>query len=84
MKYHKPKSTDDSAANYRRHRRLVRIGQLLMVVGALVAIIHWIAHLAPAGQGPSLALDIYAGYPAGGVLILIGAILAGRSETKKR
>lgn len=83
MKFYKPKPAADSAAHYRRHRRLVRIGQVLMAAGALVAISHWIAHLAPAGQGPSITEDIFIGYPTGGVLILIGAIVAGRTETKK-
>lgn len=83
MKFHKPKQTDDSQSNYRRHRRLVRIGQVLMAAGALVAIGHWIAHLEPTGQAPSIAQDIFIGYPTGGLLILIGAILAGRTETKK-
>jgi hypothetical protein len=82
MKNEKPK--DDPEARHRRHRRLVRIGQLIMAAGALVGIWHWILHLAPAGQGPSVALDIYAGYPAAGLLILIGAVLAGRTETRKR
>ncbi|PVZ60880.1 hypothetical protein [Arthrobacter sp. H-02-3] len=83
-KFHKPKAEADSESNYRRHRQLVRIGQILMAAGALVAISHWIAHLAPAGQGPSITQDIFLGYPAGGLLILIGAVLAGRTETKKR
>lgn len=84
MKFHKPKTAADSESNYRRHRRLVRIGQILMAAGALVAISHWIAHLEPSGQGPSITADIFIGYPTGGVLILIGAVLAGRTETKKR
>jgi hypothetical protein len=83
MNYYKPKPADDSSSHHRRHRRLVRIGQVLMAAGALVAISHWIAHLAPTGQGPSTAEDIFIGYPAGGLLILIGAIVAGRTETKK-
>ena len=77
-------SAQNSPAGYRRHRRLVRLGQFLMVSGAVMIIIHWIAHLAPPGQGPSLTLDIYAGYPAGGLLILAGAVLAGRAEPKNK
>ncbi|AOT04682.1 hypothetical protein [Arthrobacter sp. U41] len=83
-KFHKPKTPADAESGYRRHRRFVRIGQVLMAAGALVAISHWIAHLAATGQGPSLTEDIFIGYPTGGVLILIGAVLAGRTETKKR
>lgn len=55
-----------------------------MAAGALVAISHWIAHLAPAAQGPSITQDILVGYPTGGLLIPIGAVIAGRTETKKR
>ncbi|MET3948313.1 hypothetical protein ABIB49_003034 [Arthrobacter sp. UYCu512] len=83
-KFHKPKPAADPASCYRRHRRLVRIGQVLMAAGALVAISHWIAHLAPTGQGPGITEDIFIGYPTGGVLILIGAVIAGRTEPKKR
>ena len=62
----------------------VRIGQVLMAAGALVAISHWIAHLAATGQGPSITEDIFIGYPTGGLLLLFGAVIAGRTETKKR
>ncbi|MBE4720105.1 hypothetical protein [Pseudarthrobacter sp. AB1] len=82
--FRKPKKAAGAESRYRRHRRLVRIGQALMAAGALVAISHWIAHLAATGQGPSLTEDIFIGYPTGGLLILIGAVLAGRTETKKR
>lgn len=78
------KTATDPEAAHRRHRRLVRLGQVLMAAGAAVALWHWILHLAPAGEQPSLALDIYAGYPTGAALILIGAVLAGRAETKKK
>ncbi|WP_346958324.1 hypothetical protein [uncultured Arthrobacter sp.] len=74
----------DPQAAHRRHRRLVRLGQVLMAAGAGVAIWHWILHLAPSGEQPSLTLDIYAGYPTGAAQIMIGAILAGRAETKKK
>ena len=83
-KFHKPKPAADSELGYRRQRRLVRIGQVLMAAGALAAISHWVAHLAPTGQGPSITEDIFIGYPTGGLLILIGAIVAGQTETKKR
>lgn len=84
MEFHKPKPPRDSAANYRRHRRIVRLGQAIMAAGALVAISHWIAHLQPPEQGPGITEDIFIGYPTGALLFLIGAILAGRTETKKR
>ncbi|UKA68411.1 hypothetical protein LFT44_08525 [Arthrobacter sp. FW306-05-C] len=80
--YRKPKQETEAQARYRRHRRLVRIGQVLMGLGALVAIAHWIAHLAPTGPGPSPMEDIFIGYPTGALLLLIGAVIAGRTETK--
>ncbi|NKR13632.1 MULTISPECIES: hypothetical protein [unclassified Paenarthrobacter] len=79
----KPNNNDDPEARHRRHRRLVRIGQVIMAAGAVVGIWHWILHLAPAGQGPSVALDLYAGYPTAGLLFLAGALLAGRTEAKR-
>ncbi|WP_427136258.1 hypothetical protein [Pseudarthrobacter sp. S9] len=83
-KYRKPKQAADAESRYRLHRRLLRTGQALMAAGALVAISHWIAHLAATGQGPSLTEDIFIDYPTGALLILIGAVLAGRTEMKKR
>ncbi|MDO5865014.1 MULTISPECIES: hypothetical protein [Paenarthrobacter] len=82
--YRKPKQETDAESRHRRHRRLVRIGQVLMAAGALVAISHWIAHLAATGQGPRITEDIFIGYPTGGLLLLFGAVIAGRTETKKR
>lgn len=77
--------SDDAAKNYRRRRRLIRIGQALMVLGVLVAGSHWIAHLAPnGGQGPSIGADIFLGYPTGGLLIVVGAIMAGQTSSGKR
>ncbi|MEO5316783.1 hypothetical protein PV772_22140 [Pseudarthrobacter sp. CC12] len=80
--YRKPKQQNDYQSRYRRHRRLVRTGQVLMALGALVAIAHWVAHLAPTGQGPSITEDIFIGYPTGALLLLAGAVIAGRTETK--
>lgn len=66
------------ATTRRRRRRLVRAGQLLMAVGVVVAVIHWFAHLGAFGGQPSALVDLLAGYPAGGVLFVAGAILAGQ------
>lgn len=76
--------TQDPVKSYRRHRRFVRTGQVLMAAGALVAISHWVAHLEPYGRAPSIAEDIFIGYPTGAALLMIGAILAGRTEPKKK
>ncbi|WP_255577286.1 hypothetical protein [Cryobacterium inferilacus] len=64
---------------YWRKRRFVRIGQLLMIAGVLVAAVHWLAHIEAFGpQQPALWLDIVAGYPMGAALLIIGGIVAGR------
>ncbi|MGP5726043.1 hypothetical protein ACTXOR_09675 [Arthrobacter rhombi] len=38
-------SHKDEASSYRRLRQKVRVGQVAMVLGALVAASHWLAHL---------------------------------------
>ena len=64
---------------YWRKRRFVRIGQALMLAGVLVAVVHWLAHIEAFGpQQPALWLDLVAGYPMGGVLLITGGIIAGR------
>lgn len=70
-------------AAHRRHRRLVRIGQALMAAGAIVGVWHWILHLGPTEQQPSAALDLLAGYPAAALLLLLGALLAGRRQPRR-
>lgn len=74
---------DDAAKSYRRNRRLIRIGQTIMAAGALVALSHWIAHITVNG-GPPVIQDLLIGYPTGAGLILVGAIMAGQTATKKR
>lgn len=64
---------------YWRRRRFVRIGQALMIIGGLIAIVHWLAHIEAFGPGqPPGWLDLVAGYPMGAVFIVAGAILAGQ------
>ncbi len=70
---------------WRRHRRLKRLGQVLMLLGALVAITHWLAHLQAFGPTqPPGWMDLAAGYPVGGLLVVIGAVLAGRNAPTKK
>ncbi len=73
----------DAAKDYRHHRFLVRIGQLIIVLGALVGLSHWIAHVAINGGPPGIQ-DLFIGYPTAGVLMILGAVLAGRATPKKR
>lgn len=76
----------DPEKAWRTHRQLVRAGQALMLAGAVVAIIHWLAHLEifTPGQQPPGWLDLAAGYPTGGILLILGAILAGRKRPSSK
>jgi len=66
---------------YRRKRILVRAGQVLMVVGVLLALEHAAAHLGIfGGQQPPLLIDLLLGWPLAAVLVMIGAILAGQRQ----
>ncbi|MES2093667.1 MAG: hypothetical protein V4531_07635 [Actinomycetota bacterium] len=70
---------DDAARKWRRRRRFLRSGQALMIVGALVAIVHWLTHLEAFGPGqPPGWVDLAVGYPTAAVLILAGAILSSK------
>ena len=72
-------SHDDATRNWRRRRRFLRAGQVLMLTGAVIALIHWLTHLEAFGPGqPPGWLDLAAGYPIGAILILAGAILSGK------
>lgn len=78
-------SPNDFERSWRIHRRLVRLGQILMIVGALVAATHWLAHLEAFGPGqPPGWVDLVAGYPTGGLLLVAGMILAGRKRPSKQ
>ncbi len=76
---------NDFERSWRIHRRLVRLGQVLMIVGALVAATHWLAHLEAFGPGqPPGWVDLVAGYPTGGLLLVAGLIIAGRKRPSKQ
>ena len=80
MKHEKP--TADAVRNQRR-RPLLPAGQVLVAGGALATITHWTAHLAAAGQRPYGARAMYAHYPPAGLRVLIGAVRAGRTQSKR-
>lgn len=65
---------------YRRRRRLVRLGQILMGAGGVIAVVHWLAHVGTFGGQPSSLADLLAGYPAAAVVFVLGAILAGQRQ----
>ncbi|MEV8252311.1 hypothetical protein AB0O87_15475 [Microbacterium sp. NPDC076768] len=78
MNRHTPKNPDP-ALRYRRRQRNLRIGQAIMVIGALVVVIHWLTHLEAFGPGqPEGWIDLVAGYPMGLLLVIIGAIVSSR------
>lgn len=68
----------DRRAQYKRKRRKIRSGQALMLLGALIALTHLLAHLEAFGGEPSGFTDLVAGYPMGGAVALAGALLAGQ------
>lgn len=75
-------SHKDEASSYRRLRQKIRVGQVAMVLGALVAASHWLAHLLIV-EGPPGIQDVLVGYPTAAVLILVGAFMAGQSQETK-
>ncbi len=78
-----PVTGDDAAKNYHHHRLLVRLGQAIMALGLMVGLSHWIAHVVMTGGPPGIQ-DLLIGYPTAAVLMIAGAILAGRATPKKR
>lgn len=76
----KNKSNND-ADLYRHHRRLVRTGQAILLIGGLVLVSHWLAHVGVLGPSqPAGWTELAVGYPMGVFLLLAGAILAGRRQ----
>lgn len=72
----------DPAQKYRRRQRNLRIGQAIMLIGALVAVVHWLSHLEVFGPGqPEGWIDLVAGYPMGLLLVIVGAIVSSRKAT---
>lgn len=57
-----------------RRQFVSRLGVVLMVLGGLVALVHMFRHLV---GSPGALEDITAGYPAAGVLAVLGLLLLG-------
>ena len=74
-------STADPFEAYSRYRRRVRYGQVLMAVGAAIALVHLVMHLA---GSPSGWTDLAAGYPVAGLVFMAGVWLAGQTEPKRK
>lgn len=73
-------SVDELARQkYRRRARNLRIGQIIMGLGFLVAAVHWLAHLEAFGPSqPEGWVDLVAGYPMGVALLVVGAIISSK------
>lgn len=76
-----PAKRDEPARAWTRHRRIVRAGQALMALGALIVVVHLVAHLT---SSPSGWTDLTIGYPTGAGLGLLGVVLAGRAQPRGR
>ncbi len=63
---------------HRRKRRMIRIGQVIMVLAVLLALEHVGAHLGAFGGQPSLVIDLIAGWPLAALVFIIGAMFAGQ------
>lgn len=59
-------------------RWLKPAGITLLVVGAGVGANHWLAHVGAYGAQPSGWVDLAAGYPMAGVLLILGGIAVGQ------
>lgn len=72
------RKAQEQRAAYRRKRRLLRLGQVLMAASVAMGILHVVTHLGVFGGQPSGWVDLLAGYPMAGVLFVAGAIAAGQ------
>ncbi|WP_417235776.1 hypothetical protein [Arthrobacter sp.] len=72
-------SSDGADGGYRRNRLVVNFGKALMALGILVGLSHWIAHIAVVG-GPPGVQDLLIGYPTAGLLVIVGAVMAGQTH----
>lgn len=75
----RPVTAEQQQTLYRKRRLLLRAGQVLMAFGGVVLVQHWLVHLEAFGPGqPPGWVDLVSGYPMGGILLIGGAVLAGR------
>ncbi len=70
--------SNDGERKFRRRRRFLRGGQAIMIIGFLVGDSQWIGHLGAFGDQPPGWMDLAIGYPAAGILIVAGAIIASQ------
>lgn len=81
MEFSEKNMPNNETDRYRHHRRLVRLGKTILLLGALVLVTHWLAHVGVFGASqPPGWTELFAGYPMGAFLLIAGAILAGRRQ----
>jgi hypothetical protein len=74
-----PSAEEQARQKYQRKRRLVRLGQVLMLAGVLVAVVHWLFHIEAFGpEQPAVWLDLAVGYPTAAILLIAGGMTAGQ------
>lgn len=61
-----------------QHRWLKPAGVALLVLGAGVGVSHWLAHVGAFGAQPPGWVDLAAGYPMAGILLVVGGIAMGQ------
>jgi hypothetical protein len=72
---------------YQTRRRQKVAGWILLSLAAFLAISHFLAHVNVPNLTPFLSLgtqDVLVGYPAAGVLLIIGVVLLGQSDEPPR
>ncbi|WP_228545815.1 hypothetical protein [Microcella flavibacter] len=65
--------------DYTRRRVNLRVGQIIMIIGAGMGVVHWLTHLEAFGpEQPPLLLDLLVGYPMAALLLILGGVVASR------
>ncbi len=68
-----------SMDDYTRRRVNLRVGQIIMIIGAGMGVVHWLTHLEAFGpEQPPLLLDLLVGYPMAALLLILGGVVASR------
>jgi hypothetical protein len=72
---------------YQKRRRQKVAGWILLSLAAVLVISHFLAHVRVPNLTPFLSLgtqDVLVGYPAAGILLVIGVVLLGQSDEPPR
>lgn len=72
------KRAGNARQNEKQRRWLKPAGVALLVVGGGIGVNHWLAHLGTYGDQPPGWVDLAAGYPMAGILLVIGGIAVGQ------